>query len=87
MAQIRRQEAVTAMSVLGASMTMLSFPVENVQTPVFHFQKKIREKRNQFLTENYRSQFSIENQAEWQMIFNVITRRMKKHAERYINVR
>ncbi len=170
MAQIRRQEAVTAMSVLGASLTMLSFPdlqlpfipfeelvkavlpiIRNLNadaifsfdpnetTPFFdhpdhniagkvakfvgaaadvkHFMpeskaqaqrpelylwtskesqadrklqlsKKLRNKRNIYLIENYPSQFSGENKGDWNGIFSAITKsKSKKHAERYVKVR
>lgn len=49
--------------------------------------KNIREKRNEYLIENYPSQFSVENQAEWQKIFTEITRKKRRYAERYIKVR
>ncbi len=50
--------------------------------------KKIRKKRNQYLVENYPSQFSAQNEDEWSTIFSAITKgKKKKHGERYVRVR
>lgn len=49
--------------------------------------KNIRKKRNEYLADNYPSQFSVENKAEWQRIFTAITRKKRRHSERYIKVR
>lgn len=49
--------------------------------------KKTRKNRNQYLEQQYPSQFSASNSNQWSDIFDKITRKKKKHTEQYYRVR